>query len=94
VIRRLTALAAAGALGLSGASATASAAGGPPVFVDGHGLTVVSQPAWVDGNERTFVFTVRTAQVPAYSVMEGQVSGEQAIMVTLPEGYDQAAATR
>lgn len=94
MIRRLTALAVAAVLGLPGAGATASATSGPPVFTDGHGLTVVSRPAWVDEHERTFVFTVRTAQVPAYSVMEGQVSGEHTIMVTLPEGYDQAAATR
>jgi S-formylglutathione hydrolase FrmB len=83
-----------GLLGLLSGGTSAHAASAPPVFADGHGLTVVSQPKWVDANERTFVFTVRTAQVPAYSVMEGQVSGEHAIMVTLPEGYDRAAATR
>lgn len=99
MIRRLTALVVAGVLGLPGAAATAAAAasaseGGPPVFTDGHGLTVVSQPAWVDGNGRTFVFTVRTAHVPAYSVLEGQVSGEHTIMVTLPEGYDRTGGTR
>jgi len=66
---------------------TASAASAPPVFTDGHGLTVVSQPAWIDDNERTFVFTVRTAEVPAYSVLDGQTSGEHTIMATLPENY-------
>ncbi|WP_424185381.1 alpha/beta hydrolase [Actinokineospora sp. G85] len=74
-------------LGLVGATPSAAAEGAPPVFADAHGLTVVEQPSWVDGNERTFVVTVRTAQVPAYSVMEHQVSGEHAIMVTLPDDY-------
>jgi S-formylglutathione hydrolase FrmB len=62
----------------------------PPRFTDGFGLTVVSQPAWVDGGERTFTFTVRTDEVPAYGVMPGQVSGEHVVMVTLPENYDAA----
>ncbi|MFE2758102.1 alpha/beta hydrolase [Actinosynnema sp. NPDC059335] len=79
---------------LSVPAGPASAQGAPPVFADAHGLTVVGRPAWVDDNRRTFVFTVRTAHVPAYSVLPGQVSGEHAIMVTLPSGYDQAAATR
>lgn len=72
-------------------AAPAAAASAPPVFTDAHGLTVVSQPKWVDGGERTFVFTVRTAHVPAYSVMDGQVSGEHVIMVTLPEDYESGA---
>ncbi|TQM78291.1 S-formylglutathione hydrolase FrmB [Saccharothrix saharensis] len=96
MIRRLTTLTLAAALGVSGAGFAASAAppssAAPPVFVDGHGLTVVSQPAWVGANERTFVFTVRTPHVPAYSVMEGQVSGDHVIMVTLPEGYAESTA--
>jgi S-formylglutathione hydrolase FrmB len=64
------------------------------VFTDGHGLTVVSQPTWVDEGERTFVFTVRSGQVPAYSVMQYQVSGEHVVMVTLPEGYNRDSVTR
>jgi S-formylglutathione hydrolase FrmB len=65
----------------------ASAASAPPVFTDGNGLTVVSQPEWADDNERTFVFTVRTDEVAKYTVLDGQVSGEHTIMVTLPEDY-------
>ncbi|QFZ19593.1 alpha/beta hydrolase [Saccharothrix syringae] len=93
-MRRLTALAVAAVLGLPATGSTASAAGAPPVFSDGHGLTVVAQPRWVDQNERTFVFTVRTAQVPAYSVLPGQVSGEHTIVVTLPEDYADSGTTR
>lgn len=78
-------------LGLVGAAPAAVAAGAPPVFADGHGLTVVSQPAWVDGNQRTFVFTVRSTAVPAYSAMAGQHPNEHTIMVTLPDGYDSGA---
>ncbi len=96
MIRRLTAcgVALAAVLGLVGAAPTALAASAPPVFADGQGLTVVSQPKWVDEGERTFVFTVRTGQVPAYSVLDDQVSGEHTMMATLPEGYDQSAGTR
>jgi S-formylglutathione hydrolase FrmB len=72
----------------------AHAATTPPHFDDGFGLTVISQPAWLDDQERTFTFTVHSDQVPAYSVLPGQVSGEHVIMVTLPAGYDDAAATR
>ena len=68
----------------------AEAATAPPHLTDGFGLTVVSQPSWLDAGERTFTFTVRTAAVPAYGVMPGQVSGEHVVMVTLPEGYDTA----
>jgi S-formylglutathione hydrolase FrmB len=71
---------------------TASAATTPPHLVDAFGLTVVSQPAWVDGGERTFTFTVRTDEVPEYGVMPGQVSGEHVVMVTLPENYDSTTA--
>ncbi|HEX6357617.1 alpha/beta hydrolase [Actinophytocola sp.] len=71
---------------------TASAATSPPHLVDGFGLTVVSQPAWVDGGERTFTFTVRTDEVPEYGVMPGQVSGEHVVMVTLPDDYDATIA--
>ncbi|MGW5051388.1 alpha/beta hydrolase [Actinokineospora sp. NPDC004072] len=74
-------------LGVVAAPPAAAEPAAPPVFADGHGLTVVKQPSWVDGNGRTFVFTVRTAQVPAYSVMENQVSGEHVVMVTLPDDY-------
>ncbi|WP_216216836.1 alpha/beta hydrolase [Amycolatopsis aidingensis] len=81
-------------LGLTGAAPGAQASVAPPVFTDGHGLTVVKQPWWVDANERTFKFVVRTDEVPRYSAMTGQVSGEHVIMVTLPEGYESAAETR
>ena len=66
----------------------AHAATAPPQLTDGFGLAVVSQPAWVDEGERTFTFTVRTKEVPAYGVLPGQVSGEHVVMVTLPENYD------
>jgi S-formylglutathione hydrolase FrmB len=94
-MRRLAAFGVALSLvGLLGAGPTAQATNAPPVFTDGHGLTVVSQPKWVDQGERTFVFTVRTGQVPAHSVMDNQVSGEHVTMVTLPEGYNQNADIR
>nr|WP_042191375.1 alpha/beta hydrolase family protein [Kibdelosporangium sp. MJ126-NF4]CEL20038.1 putative esterase [Kibdelosporangium sp. MJ126-NF4]CTQ97262.1 putative esterase [Kibdelosporangium sp. MJ126-NF4] len=73
---------------------SARAASTPPRFADGFGLTVVSQPAWVDANERTFTVTVRSDQVPAYAVLANQVSGEHVISVTLPSGYDNDAPTR
>ncbi|GGP55740.1 alpha/beta hydrolase [Saccharothrix coeruleofusca] len=91
-MKKLTALAAITALGLP--VPTARADGAPPAFTDGHGLTVVAQPRWVDHNERTFVLTVRTGQVPAYSVLPGQVSGEHSVVVTLPEDYAVSGATR
>ncbi|GAB3493233.1 hypothetical protein GCM10027521_40610 [Amycolatopsis cihanbeyliensis] len=81
-------------LGLTGATPGARASTAPPVLTDGHGLTVVKQPWWVDGNERTFTFVVRTDEVPKYSAMAGQVSGEHVIMVTLPEDYDSSGGTR
>lgn len=81
----------AAASGLAGPAAYAATA--TPHFDDGFGLTVISQPAWRDATERTFTFTVRSDQVPAYTVLPGQVSGEHVIMVTLPTGYD-GAATR
>jgi S-formylglutathione hydrolase FrmB len=68
----------------------AVAATAPPHFVDGFGLTVLSQPAWVDEGERTFTFTVKSDQVPEYTVLPDQVSGEHVVMVTLPVGYDSA----
>lgn len=80
------------ASGLAVPAAHASAA--PPHFGDGFGITVIRQPAWVDAEQRTFTMTVRTDQVPAYSVLPGQVSGEHVIMVTLPTGYDDEATTR
>ncbi|ONI75133.1 esterase [Actinosynnema sp. ALI-1.44] len=73
---------------------SAQAASTLPRFADGFGLTVVSQPAWVDDKERTFTFTVRSDQVPAYAVLANQVSGEHVISVTVPTGYDNAATTR
>lgn len=99
MMRRLTlaalggALALAGALGLTGAAQGAQSPAAPPVFTDSHGLTVVKQPWWVDENERTFKFVVRTDEVPGYSAMAGQVSGEHVIMATLPEGYDSSGDT-
>ena len=58
--------------GLAGpAVSTAHAATTPPHFGDGFGLTVISQPAWMDAKERTFTFTVRSDQVPAYTVLPG-----------------------
>ncbi|WP_242640920.1 hypothetical protein [Streptomyces kasugaensis] len=84
-----------GMLGVFGPAAPAAhAASTPPHFADGFGLTVVSQPQWVRDSERTFTFQVKSDQVPAYSVLPDQVSGEHTIMVTLPAGYDGAAATR
>jgi hypothetical protein len=80
----------AAASGLVGPAAHAATV--PAHFDDGFGLTVISQPAWMDATERTFTFTVRSDQVPAYSMLPAdQVSGEHVIMVTLPTGY--AAAT-
>ncbi|SDC33859.1 alpha/beta hydrolase [Actinokineospora iranica] len=59
----------------------------PPPLADGFGLQVVRQPVWAD-SQRTFAFSVRTAEVPEFTVLPGQVSGEHVILVTLPEGYD------
>jgi len=70
--------------------AAAQAATAPPTFTDGFGLTVVGQPAWVAGSERTFTLTVRSAAVPTYPVMQNQVQGEHVVVVTLPNGYDPA----
>jgi S-formylglutathione hydrolase FrmB len=67
---------------------TALALTAPPRLTDGFGLTVVSQPAWVDDAQRSFTFSVRTAEVPVYGAMPGQVPDEHVVMVTLPEGYD------
>jgi S-formylglutathione hydrolase FrmB len=66
----------------------------PPHFANGFGLTVVSQPAWVDANHRTFTFAVASDQVPNPTLLPGQVAGQHVIMVTLPTGYDDAASTR
>ncbi|EME63727.1 alpha/beta hydrolase [Amycolatopsis decaplanina] len=74
--------------------APAVSAAAPPVFTDSHGLTVVGRPSWVDDGGRTFKLVVRTAEVPRYSTLEGQVSGEHVIMVTLPEGYASSGDTR
>ncbi|MCD0445013.1 esterase family protein [Glycomyces sp. A-F 0318] len=70
------------------AAPAATAAPAPPQLADAHGLTVIAQPEWAEGSDRTFTFTVGTEEVPAYPVMPGQVSGEHVVMVTLPEGYD------
>jgi S-formylglutathione hydrolase FrmB len=66
----------------------AHAATAPPQFTDAHGLTVIGEPEWVEGSERTFTVTVATDEVPAFTVLPGQVSGEHVIMVTLPTEYD------
>lgn len=66
----------------------------PPQFTDGFGLTVTSQPQWVDENRRTFTFSVSTDQVPTPTLLPGQEAGRHVMVVTLPEGYDQAAAPR
>ncbi|MBB5852972.1 alpha/beta hydrolase [Amycolatopsis umgeniensis] len=75
-------------------SASAANSAAPPVFTDGQGLTVVKQSSWVDDGGRTFELVVRTAEVPRYSTLEEQVSGEHVIMVTLPEGYPSSGDTR
>ncbi|SFB43626.1 S-formylglutathione hydrolase FrmB [Amycolatopsis marina] len=79
-------------LGLTGAATRTATA--PPVFTDGHGLTVVQQPSWLSGSERSFEFAVRTDEVAKYSAMAHQVPGEHVIVVTLPEGYDTSGDTR
>jgi S-formylglutathione hydrolase FrmB len=66
----------------------------PPHLTDGFGLTVASQPVWVDGNHRTFVFSLTSDQVPHPTLLPGMVAGQHVIMVTLPNGYDQEATTR
>ncbi|MGW4061529.1 alpha/beta hydrolase [Amycolatopsis sp. NPDC004747] len=76
------------------AAPVAAAESGPPRFTDGFGLTVTAQPAWVDDHHRTFTFAVRSDQVPTPSVLPGQTPGQHVVMVTLPAGYDHAAATR
>ncbi len=85
----LAGVVAAAALAVPTAPAVAAATA-PPRFADGFGITVVSQPTWADDAERTFVMTVRSTAVPAFSVLPGQVSGEHVVMVTLPTGYDPA----
>ncbi|GAA2268694.1 hypothetical protein GCM10009853_022570 [Glycomyces scopariae] len=70
------------------ATPAAQAATAPPELANAHGLTVIAQPTWIEGSDRTFLFTVTTEEVPAYTVLPGQVSGEHVVMVTLPEGYD------
>ena len=59
----------------------------PPRFADGFGLTVVSQPAWVDDNHRTFVMSVTSDQVPNPTLLPSQVAHQHVIMVTLPADY-------
>jgi S-formylglutathione hydrolase FrmB len=79
----------AGVVAAGGLTAPAAhAATAPPQFADGFGLTVVGQPEWADGSDRTFTLTVATDEVPEYPVLPGQVSGEHVVMVTLPDGYD------
>lgn len=74
------------ALALSSPEAKAAEAA-PPQFTDGFGLTVTSQPRWVDENRRTFVFSVATDQVPTPTLLAGQEPGRHAVVVTLPSGY-------
>ncbi|WP_274917966.1 alpha/beta hydrolase [Streptomyces sp. WZ-12] len=83
---------AAGAVPVERVAPVARAATVPPHFADGFGLTVVSQPKWV--GKRTFVLTVKSTEVPVYDAMQGQVSGQHVLMVTVPTGYNGAAATR
>ena len=66
----------------------------PPHFDNGFGLVVVGQPQWVDGNRRTFTFSVTSDQVPNPTLLPGQAPGQHVVVVTLPEAYDDAAATR
>lgn len=82
------------AAGLVVAAPEASAASAPPRFESGFGLSVASQPAWVDGNQRTFTFTVTSDQVPNPTLLPGQTAGQHTIMVTLPAGYDGTDSTR
>ncbi|WAL64650.1 alpha/beta hydrolase-fold protein [Amycolatopsis cynarae] len=84
------------ALAMTVAAAPAASAdtADPPRFDSGFGLTVVSQPAWADDAHRTFTFAVTSGQVPNPTLVPGQTAGQHVIMVTLPEGYDGAAATR
>lgn len=70
--------------------AAQAAPAGAPVFADGFGLTVVRQPAFVEGSARTFTFAVRSTAVPRYQPMAQQVADEHVVMVTLPEGYSTA----
>jgi S-formylglutathione hydrolase FrmB len=72
----------------------ANAAPAPPHLDNGFGLTVIDQPTWVDATQRTFSFTVASDQVPNPTLLPGQVAGRHVVMVTLPAGYDGAAATR
>ncbi|WP_370947111.1 alpha/beta hydrolase [Amycolatopsis sp. cg5] len=67
-----------------------------PHFENGFGLTVVQQPEWVEQSEgrRTFTFSVSSDQVPTPTLLPGQLAGQHLIMVTLPDGYDDTAATR
>ena len=95
--RRTVATTAALVAGLTAATLAAPSAFAdtdPPRFDDGFGLTVVHQPVWVGDNHRTFVFSVASDQVPNPTLLPGQSAGQHAIMVTLPVGYDNAAATR
>jgi S-formylglutathione hydrolase FrmB len=82
----------AGLVASAGLTAPAAhAATAPPQFADAFGLTVIDQSEWLGESERTFTVTVATDEVPAYTVLPGQVSGEHVIVVTLPTGYDEAA---
>ncbi|MFK0292845.1 hypothetical protein ACIQU6_20540 [Streptomyces sp. NPDC090442] len=83
---------AAGAVPIARVAPVARAATVPPHFADGFGLTVVSQPKWV--GKRTFVLTVKSTEVPVYDAMQGQVSAQHVLMVTVPTGYNAAAAAR
>jgi hypothetical protein len=72
-MKRCLFAAVAAAMALSSPHAKAEAS--PPHLTDGFGLVVTSQPKWVDGNHRTFVFSVATNQVPAPTLLEGQEPG-------------------
>ncbi|AOS64095.1 alpha/beta hydrolase [Actinoalloteichus hymeniacidonis] len=76
------------------ADAATQTADQPPSIEDGFGLTVVSEPSWVDETQRTFTFSVAAEQVPTPTLLPGQKPGEHAITVTLPEDYDPGGARR
>ena len=59
----------------------------PLTLADGFGLTVTSQPRWVDDNRRTFVFSVSANEVPRPTLLPGREPGRHAVVVTLPENY-------
>ncbi|AXX30843.1 esterase [Actinosynnema pretiosum subsp. pretiosum] len=92
--RIAAALALAAVMAPAPAATAAQPAPEPPHLTDGHGLTVVEQPAWLDGGHRSFSFAVRSTQVPTPTLMTGQKPGQHTVVVTLPEDYDPSGTTR